>query len=374
MLSNQETRDEMRDAEGDVSDQDEAMTTSESEKAMTPIGSILRRAGSALSASPGDDEHAALDELIPDGDEFAPYLGRFAALTMLSAGIAAFGLLADSAAVVIGAMLVAPLMVPITAAAAATVLAQNRRLVRALLVIAFGMFLAVAVGYLTVAVAGFDIVGRSDLPGEVAGRTFPGLLDLGIAITAGAAAGYITTRRSTTSALPGVGIAVALVPPLATVGITMQLGLGTEARNALLLFVTNLAAIIFTASIVLLVSGFRPADTTNGTSLPLRLSITLLAVAAVAIPLTLHTQSTIRDSSLRRAVAESVADWDDSVRVIELRAELADGTAQVELILSGPNDPRPAWQLAEVIRESFGTPVDLELRFERDELFVVSAR
>jgi uncharacterized hydrophobic protein (TIGR00271 family) len=346
----------------------------ESGTTMTPIGSVFGRVRSMLSVPPGDDERAALDELIPDGDEFAPYLRRFSALTMLSASIAAFGLLADSAAVVIGAMLVAPLMVPITAAAGATVLAENRRLVRALLVIALGVFLAIAVGYLTAAVAGFDIVGRSDLPGEVAGRTFPGLLDLGIAITAGAAAGYISTRRSTTSALPGVGIAVALVPPLATVGITMQLGLGNEARNALLLFLTNLAAIIFTASIMLLISGFRPSETSSGTSLPLRLAITLLAVIAVAIPLTLHTQATIRDSSLRRAVTESVEEWDDSVRVIELRADLADGTAEVELILSGPNTPRPAWQLAELVRDSFGTPVDLELRYERDELFVVSAR
>ncbi|MFT6290229.1 MAG: putative hydrophobic protein (TIGR00271 family) [Ilumatobacter sp.] len=341
---------------------------------MTPTGSIFARALSMLSVPPGDDEHAALDELIPDGDEFGPYVRRFSALTMLSASIAAFGLLADSAAVVIGAMLVAPLMVPITAAAGATVLAQNRRLVRALLVIALGVFLAIAVGYLTAAVAGFDIVGRTDLPGEVEGRTFPGLLDLGIAITAGAAAGYIATRRSTTSALPGVGIAVALVPPLATVGITLQLGLGTEARNAMLLFLTNLAAIIFTASIMLLISGFRPSETTNGRSLPLRLAITLLAVVVVAVPLTLHTQTTIRDSSLRRAVTESVEEWDDTVRVVELRADLVDGTAEVELILSGPNVPRPAWQLAELVRDSFGTPVDLELRYDRDDLFVVSAR
>jgi uncharacterized hydrophobic protein (TIGR00271 family) len=364
----------MNDAQGDVSSQHERIESTEPEPSMTPIGSMLGWVRSVLAVQAGDDEHAALDELIPDGDEFAPYLRRFCSLTVLSASIAAFGLLADSAAVVIGAMLVAPLMVPITAAAGATVLAQNRRLLRALLVIALGVFLAIAVGYLTAAVAGFDIVGKSDLPKEVAGRTFPGLLDLGIAITAGAAAGYITTRRSTTSALPGVGIAVALVPPLATVGITLQLGLGSEAWNALLLFLTNLAAIIFTASIVLLISGFRPSDSAGGTALPWRLAITLLAVVAVAVPLTLHTQATIRDSSLRRAVTGSVRTWDASVRVIELRADLADGTAQVELIVSGPNDPRPAWQLAELVRDSFGTPVDLELRYERDDLFVVSAR
>lgn len=364
----------MNDADEKASARDGELDNATPDQSMTPIGSVLGRMRSLLAVAPSDDEHAALDELIPDGDEFVPYLRRFAALTVLSSSIAAFGLLADSAAVVIGAMLVAPLMVPITAAAGATVRAQNRRLVRALLVIALGVFLAVAVGYLTTVFAGFDIVGRSDLPGEVGARTFPGLLDLGIAITAGAAAGYISTRRSTTSALPGVGIAVALVPPLVAVGITLQLGLVSEARNALLLFLTNLAAIIFTASIMMLISGFRPNEESAGASLPLRLSITLLAVIAVAIPLTLHTRATIQDSNLRRAVTESVEKWDATVRVIEIRADLADGTARVELILSGPNDPRPAWELAEFVRESFGTAVDLELRYDRDQLFVVSAR
>ncbi|MFT6392481.1 MAG: putative membrane protein, partial [Ilumatobacter sp.] len=170
----------MNDAHENLSSQNGGNGGTEPGTTMTPTGSIFARALSMLSmlsVPPGDDEHAALDELIPDGDEFGPYVRRFSALTMLSASIAAFGLLADSAAVVIGAMLVAPLMVPITAAAGATVLAQNRRLVRALLVIALGVFLAIAVGYLTAAVAGFDIVGRTDLPGEVEGRTFPGLLD-----------------------------------------------------------------------------------------------------------------------------------------------------------------------------------------------------
>lgn len=344
------------------------------DRVMNSLRTAFGRLREFIGGAPSDDEHAALDELIPDGDDFVPYLRRFASLTVLSSGIAAFGLLSDSAAVVIGAMLVAPLMVPITAAAAATVRAQNRRLVVSLLVIAFGVALAVGVGYVTSAIAWFDTVGDSDLPGEVASRTFPGLLDLGVAITAGAAAGYITTRRSTTSALPGVGIAVALVPPLVAVGITAQLGLGDESRNAFLLFLTNLAAIIFTASIMLLLTGFRPTEQGARTSLRPRLAITLAAVVIVAIPLTLHTRSTVQDSRLRRAVTEAVQEWDEAVRVSELVADLGGGTARIELIVSGPNEPVAAWRLAELIRESFGRPVDLELRYERDELFVVSAR
>ena len=113
---------------------------------------------------------------------------------MLSASIAAFGLLADSGAVVIGAMLVAPLMTPIMGAAAATVTADNRRLVRALAIIALGTVLAIVVGALMSMIAGGTVVDIRALPQEIRSRTFPGLLDLGIAISAGAAAGYVLPR------------------------------------------------------------------------------------------------------------------------------------------------------------------------------------
>ncbi len=341
---------------------------------MTPLGSSTAWIRRVVKVTPTDDEEAALDELIPRGDDFLPYLRRFSMLTVLSASIAAFGLLSDSAAVVIGAMLVAPLMTPITAAAAATVRAQNDVLVRSILVIFLGVVLAIGVGVVTCAIAGFDIASEADLPDQVAQRTFPGLLDLGVAITAGAAAGYISTRRSTTSALPGVGIAVALVPPLATVGILIQLKLNSAAQNAFLLFLTNLAAIVFAASVMLLLSGFRPQEERARRSVRLRLSVTLLAVAVVAIPLTLHTQATVRDSNLRRAVTQAVVEWDASVRVIELTADVVDGTAHVELIASGPNEVRPAWRLADLVRSTFGRPVDLELRYERDEFYAVSSR
>lgn len=321
---------------------------------------------------PTQEAREAVDELLPEGEAFITYLLRFTALIVLSAGIASFGLLADSPAVVIGAMLVAPLMTPIVAAAAATVMARNVRLVRSLVVIAFGTLAAIAVGYVTAFLAGTQVVGPTDLPDEVRSRTFPGLLDLGIAITAGAAAGFILPRRSTTGALPGVGIAVALVPPLATVGITWRVGATTEAANAFLLYLTNLAAIVFSASVMLILAGFRPDERTQG--LWRRLAVTVAAVVAVAVPLTVHTRSTIEDTSLRRSVASSIVVWDDTVRVIEVTADVVDGKANVELLLAGPNESQPAWELATEIERRFGGPVDLRLLYQRDELYEVSVR
>jgi len=234
--------------------------------------------------------------------------------------------------------------------------------------------LAVATGWLVSLIAGGSVTDVSELPNEVRARTFPGLLDLGIAVSAGAAAGYILPRRSTIGALPGVGIAVALVPPLTTVGICYELGLPTEAWNAFLLFLTNFAAIVFAASIALALTGFRPSQFSGKRALGVRIAITLVVVTIVAIPLTLHTMTTLEDARLRRAVVDSVEAWDDNVSILELEADVADDRGTVELLVVGSGDPRPAWILAESIRDRFDGPVDLRLRYQRDEVFTVSAR
>jgi uncharacterized hydrophobic protein (TIGR00271 family) len=340
---------------------------------MTFLGTFVGAIRDSVAAPPSEEGLEAVDELIPDGPGFVLYLTKFTMLIVLSAGIASFGLLSNSAAVVIGAMLVAPLMTPIVAAAAATVMARNVRLLKSLAVIVLGTIGAIGVGYLTAVIAGTEITTVADLPGEVRARTFPGLLDLGVAVTAGAAAGYILPRRSTLSALPGVGIAVALVPPLATVGITLEVGAGEQAANALLLYATNLAAIVFSASVMLILSGFRPTEVGAG-SLTRRIVITLVAVIVVAVPLTVHTRSTLRDLSLERSVRSAVAEWDDTVRVVALIADAGGPASRVELLVSGPNDPRPAWQLASAIERRFDAPVDLRLLYERDALFQVSVR
>jgi uncharacterized hydrophobic protein (TIGR00271 family) len=342
---------------------------------LTPLGSFMEWFRGAIGREPSADEHDAIDELIPQGGpEFVEYVVRFGLLIVLSASIAAFGLLADSAAVVIGAMLVAPLMTPITAAAAATVTARNERLWRALAVVALGTTLAVAVGWVIALIAGGSIVDPRELPGEVRARTFPTLLDLGVAVAAGAAAGYILPRRSTSGALPGVGIAVALVPPLVTVGITARLGLGADSRNAFLLFITNLAAIIFAAGIALALTGFRPNQFGGKRALRTRMVITLVTVVAVAIPLSFHTRTTLADLRLRRAVVDAVSAWDSEVRIVELDADAYDDRATVELLIVGRGDPRPAWQLAEEIQDRFDAAVDLNLLYQRDEQYNVSVR
>ena len=352
---------------------DSAIPDGQPTSPMSALGNAMQWLDRVLPSEPSDDARDAIDELIPTGDEQRDYIVRFCVLIALSASIAAFGLLADSGAVVIGAMLVAPLMVPIVGASAAVVTADNRRLFRALGIIALGTVLAIVVGWATSLIAGGTVIDVRALPDEIRSRTFPGLLDLGVAITAGAAAGYVQPRRSAISALPGVGIAVALVPPLATVGITWQLGLGSEAGNALLLYLTNLAAIVFSAGLVLLLSGFRPRETGAG-ALRKRLLITALAVILVAIPLYRHTQSVVEDTRLRSAVVRAVEAWDADARIVEVTADVVDGEANVELLVVSRGDPEPVWELAEQIRSRFGGPVELTMLYQGDEFYAVSAR
>jgi uncharacterized hydrophobic protein (TIGR00271 family) len=194
-------------------------------------------------------------------------------LISLSAMIASLGLIVDSAAVVIGAMLVAPLMSPIIGSGLAGVLGEARFLKRSLTAVLQGAFLAISVGIL----AGFLTLNQP-LAGEVLARTQPSLIDLGIAWFSGLAAAYALCRSDAAGALPGVAIAAALVPPLATVGITFTVsaaavlemdpiawGSVLDGRafqmpmGALLLFATNFVAIALAAAIMFLILGFRPA-------------------------------------------------------------------------------------------------------------------
>jgi uncharacterized hydrophobic protein (TIGR00271 family) len=341
---------------------------------LTVLGRLLAGVRDATLTEPDDEAVTAVDELFPTGHDRIVYTLQFSALIVLSSSIAAFGLLADSAAVVIGAMLVAPLMTPILATAAATVRAQNRELLTALATIAWGTVLAIAVGFVVSFVASETIVGTVDLPTEVKARTFPGLLDLGIAITAGAAAGYILPRRATTSALPGVGIAVALVPPLAVVGITFEANADTESANALLLYLTNLAAIVFSAAFMLLLAGFRPYRSRARATLAVRVLATVGAVVGVAVPLTWHTQSTLDNSRLRRIAAESVSDWDPTSQITDLTAEVRGDTGHIDLLVEGPNQPQEVWVLAQDIQQRFGGPIVFELRYAQDLRFQVTVR
>lgn len=173
----------------------------------------------------------------------------------LSALIAALGLLLSSPAVVIGAMLVAPLMSPMIGAGLAIVLGNPRFLRLSTGAILKGVLLAIVLATIT----GF-LQPNQPLTPEILSRTQPTLLDLGVALFAGLAGAYALSHSEAAAALPGVAISAALVPPLGAVGIALATGNVRESLGALLLFTTNLVTIIAAAVFIFVILGFRPSQ------------------------------------------------------------------------------------------------------------------
>ncbi len=174
-------------------------------------------------------------------------------LISLATIIAALGLLVNSPAVVIGAMLVAPLMSPIIGIGLAMVLGDARFLRLSLGAVTKGIIVAVGVGFVT----GL-LFFRVEATHEMLVRTQPSLVDLGIAWFSGLAAAYALCRSDAAGALPGVAIAAALVPPLATSGLFFARLDFSPALGAFLLFATNLVTITLASALMFLILGFRP--------------------------------------------------------------------------------------------------------------------
>ena len=163
----------------------------------------------------------------------------FVVLTIGASMIATLGLQANNAAVVIGAMVVAPWIEPLRASAFAVLIGDIRLLMDALLSLFVGVFITILLSALLGEVANLPKLGS-----EVWDRTSPNLLDLGIALVAGAMAIYAKLRRDAVSSLAGTAIAVALVPPVCVMGLLISDQNWADAFGAGLLFATNLLGIL----------------------------------------------------------------------------------------------------------------------------------
>ncbi len=310
------------------------------------------------------ERQIVISRLFPQGASRRQFFTRFASLMMLSTAIAVLGILADSTAVVIGAMLVAPLMVPVIGAAAALVMGWPLRLTQRALLIAVGAVLAVALA----ALISFVVPGRADpLPAELMARTSPNVLDLGIALAAGAAGAYGQVRRHAADALTGVAVAVALVPPLAVVGITVQLGEWQLSLGALLLFLANVVGIVIAAAITFLAAGFVPGrNPLRGHTQVLR-GMGWAAVAAIIIVLPMQfgrgnilPQADLTDE-VTAVVEEYVADRREAAAVVNVEVVIDDGIAEIDVVVASSLSAPSVGALAEHLAEYLSSPVDVTL-------------
>jgi len=210
-------------------------------------------------------------------------------LVILSGAIATLGLINNSPAVIIGAMLVAPLMSPILGVGlgsitADTKLARNSAsaLVRgAIISIILSALLTLSNIYLPFVPSLFDV------PTEVLVRTQPTPNDLIIALAGGLAAAYSLAQPHLSAALPGVAIATALMPPLSTIGIGIALGRWDIAGGAALLFLTNAVTIAFAATLVFFLEGFGPRIKPANGKLPKSLMVAAILTGLLLVPLTI---------------------------------------------------------------------------------------
>jgi uncharacterized hydrophobic protein (TIGR00271 family) len=218
----------------------------------------------------------------------------FYMLTSLAAAIALLGLLLNSSAVIIGAMLVAPLMSPILATAQGIVQGNLYLIRRAFASTIKGS--AAAVGVAT----GLTLLLPVTAPtSEILARVEPNLLDLMVAMAAGGAAAYAMSRKSVAAALPGVAISVALVPPLCVVGYGLGSSQLTIAWGALVLFLTNLVGIVLVGAVIFLLLGFRPTQVERGAQARRAAVIAFAGLALLIIPLGLTTLSEVREQRIR---------------------------------------------------------------------------
>lgn len=223
-------------------------------------------------------------------------------LILSSCLIATFGLLINSAAVIIGAMIIAPLMLPLRGFSFATLEGDAKLLRSSAKSIALGTIIAVSCSL----VIGL-VIGLSQFGSEIWSRTQPTLIDLLIAIVAGGISGYAKIRPEMSDAIPGTAISVALMPPLCVVGLTLSQGQWEAAFGASLLYLTNLIGINLACIVVYVWGGYARS---NDLSRNLSWGVSILLIIMLIIPLgisfwQLIAQAQVNSSISRILVAET---------------------------------------------------------------------
>ena len=276
----------------------------------------------------------------------------------LSAIIATLGLLANSVAIIIGAMIIAPLMGPIVGMAYSTAMGNRKLLRRSSFTVLKGIILTIVISWLTA-----SIIGLRTVDTEILSRTNPTLVDFGIAMAAGMAGAFANTRRSISSAIPGVAIAVALVPPLSVIGIGLALKEGDIATGSSLLFLTNLTCIVFFGGLVFLFQSYGNLERAkNG------LALSTAVMFFLGVPLTLSMRELIIKKNVQYQISDSIiyktdtfADTDvKSIKVIPKKgylvvaievAALADSITQEKID-----------RVRKRLSQQIGKPIDLRVR------------
>ena len=210
--------------------------------------------------------------------------------------IATLGLLSNSTAVIIGAMIVAPLMLPIRGIAFAALEGNVVLFRKGFTAILIGTILATALAWLVGLLVGLPQFGS-----EIISRSRPTLLDLGIAVAAGGISGFAKVQPKISGSLAGTAIAVALMPPVCVVGLGLSQGDWSLSLGATLLYLTNLLGITLSCMFAFLLSGctsFKRARKALGW--------TLAFTAILFIPLGIGFFQLVRQARLETSLKQAL--------------------------------------------------------------------
>lgn len=293
---------------------------------------------------------------------------NFLVLVVSSCIIATLGLLTNSAAVIIGAMIIAPLMNPLRGLALGALIADRSLLRNSLLTLSVGT----AVAILTSGSLGmmFQIPALS-FGSEILARTQPTLADLGVALAAGGISGFAKIRPKVSDVLAGTAIAVALMPPLCVVGISLSQTSLPYSGGAFLLFLTNLLGITLACILAFIWGGYNLGRRQMRRALLWFVSLT----SVLLIPLSVSLVTLIQQGQLQ-AVVKDVLQRETitfgrqaQLRSISLtRPQFFWEQTPIRLILSVTNvsdqpiTPKQVQELEVFLGKRLGKKLELEVR------------
>lgn len=267
--------------------------------------------GSLLHGDPVDivEVERVRDLILYEGKEFKNKIIKFFVLLILASGIATYGLIGDSVAVIIGAMIIAPLMLPIMGLAYSISAGDSTAMKSSLILSMGGIIVAIAVGFfLTLPI---NFIFQPDNITQIMVRTLPRLLDLLAALVTGFAGAFAMSRRDISDTLPGVAIAISLVPPLANTGILLATFNYSLALGSFLLFMTNYFAILITGAVLFGIMGFSKVTLLERSLNAKRKGIAIVIISLIIIifPLGYNGYNIYMDNNITQTVEEASNTW-----------------------------------------------------------------
>lgn len=291
-------------------------------------------------------------------------------LVILAAIVATLGLLTNSTAVIIGAMLISPIMSPIIGMSFSMTIGESKIFSQSIKGIILGTFVAI-----TVSIFVTLFMPSRALTAEILSRTKPTIIDLVIALTSGAAGAYIMCHKKESSVLPGVAIATALMPPLCVVGIGLVQTEYNVAFGGFLLFLTNLIAINLASALVFKFSGFTTKDEIDKLDKhdnllktnQHRLLISITAFALIIIPLSYIMYSTIAQEKTKKLIDDSLnktTSTFDGVDLVNYTYEIKDNKVLINTVVRSTNklDGTNIKLMENSLEKQIGKPTQINMK------------